>query len=632
MPRWPAWAPWLLAVLVIGLYAPTLSFPYVFDDAEAVVNNASLRHWRTAFAPPPDGGTTTGRPLLNASFALTQWLGRGAPWAHRLGNVLLHAAAAGMLFAVGRRTLALAAGADRANPGAAAPAALALALVWAVHPLQTESVTGIAQRSEVLCGVLLLAVLLAFLRGVAAEAPGASRRWLGVSVGACAAGMAAKEVMAVAPLLVLLHDRTFVAGSFAAAWRARRGYYLALAATWLVLAGLLAAGGGTRGVSAGLGLGVSPWHYLLTQAGALVHYDRLVFWPHPLVVDYGTGVVTAWTDVGWQSLVVVAALAGTGWALVRRPRIGFLGAWFFLLLAPSSSVIPLVAQTVAEHRMYLPLAAVLAAAGLAAGRWGGARLAGPGLVVVTAAAATLTVMRNEDYRTPLALWMRTVADYPENPRAHLNLGVEQQRAGRPAEALMCFEAALARRPDYVAAWYGAGSVLLELGRVDEAVVRLREAVRLGPAHADAQLALGNALVRAGEAVAALPHYVEAARLRPAADVSFNLGLALESLGRRAEAEAAWREAVRQDPGLVVAHRRLGLQAARAGRLAEAGEHFAAIVRVEPADAEALANLGNVRLLQGRAAEAVGLYEQVLRLRPGDARVLENLAVARQALR
>ena len=104
--------------------------------------------------------------------------------------------------------------------------------------------------------------------------------------------MASKEVMVSAPLIVLLYDRTFLAGTFRAAWNQRRRLYLGLAGTWLILIALLAGTGGTRGEGAGFGLGVSWWAYALKQCEAIVGYLKLSLWPHPLIIDYGTDVIT----------------------------------------------------------------------------------------------------------------------------------------------------------------------------------------------------------------------------------------------------------------------------------------------------------------------------------------------------
>ena len=582
-------SPWLAPALLVAAialaYANSLHAPWIFDDAGAVVDNPTIRTLASldVLRPPADGSTTTGRPLVNLTFALNYALSGENVWSYHALNLALHAGAALLLLGLLRRAMA------------PAPAFLAAAL-WALHPLQTESVVCIAQRTEILCGFLFLLTLYAFAR---ASAPAFHRsRWLAVSIAACLLGMATKEVMVTAPLIVFLYDRTFVAGAFAAAWRARRGYYLALAATWLLLALLVAQSAGARGASAGFGLGVTPWTYLLRQSEALVLYLRLSLWPHPLVLDYGTAIAGSLAEAWWQSLLVLALLAATIWALVRRPILGFAGAWFFLILAPSSSFVPLVTQTMAEHRMYLPLAAVVVLLAVALHSRFGARAAAF-LAVAALACFAATVARNRDYRDAVTIWTDTAAKLPQNPRAHHNLALALHHAGRAAEAHERFARAVALDPGYVTAHYNWAVALLGDGRVSEAAAQFAATLRLAPDHLDAHRQLAR--------------------------------LAAQS-GRSAEIETHLAAILRLVPDDLAAHRQLGLLLARSERLAPAAEHFRAVLRLAPADADAHANLGNVLLLAGQPREAIACYEASLRLRPDDARTRENLQLARDALR
>lgn len=640
-PVWlrPWFFPLLIILAVVGVYGNTLRVPFVFDDAGAVVNNTSIRQlWplKVPLTPPSDGSTATGRPVLNFTYALNYALSGLDGWSYHATNILLHTLAALTLLGLVHRTLRQAKChvIRDTSPGAGWLAGW-IALLWAVHPLLTETVSSIAQRTEGLVGFFYLFTLYAFSRAADSARPG---RWFFLSVVACLLGMGSKEVMVTAPLVVLLYDRTFVAGSFAEAWRRHRRYYASLAATWLLLAWILLGAGGSRGTSAGFGFGMTPWTYLLTQCEALIIYLKLCFWPHPLVLDYGMPVVTSASEVVLQGLGLLALLAGTVWALVRRPVLGFAGAWFFLILAPSSSVVPLVAQTMAEHRMYLPLLSVLALAMAALYRWLGARagwVLGAWIVVL----AGLSVARNHDYRSALVLWTDTVEKRPHSERAHTNLGLELQRAGRIDEAVASYRRALVLKPAHVSAHYQLGLLWLEQGRVDDALVSLQTAVRLAPGHADAQLALGNALVRAGRADEAIEAFRASLRVVPAADAYFNLGVAQENAGREAGAIAAYEAALQVQPGLAAAQERLarlhvaaGVRAARAGDAARAIPQLEAAVRLRPASVEAQANLGNAYFMQGRVADAIACYEAVLRLRPGDRGVRENLELARETLR
>ncbi len=177
--------------------------------------------------------------------------------------------------------------------------------------------------------------------------------------------MAAKESMAVAPLIVVLYDRAFEFPSIREAIRARGYFYAGLAATWIELGAFLWQ---QPRSTAGLFTAVDPWTYLLNQSQMLVVYLRLSVWPDPLILDYGLPRALAIRDVLPEALVVVLLLIASGIALARWPRIGFLAAAFFLTLAPTSSVIPIASEVAAERRMYLPFAA-LATLAAVAGRW-----------------------------------------------------------------------------------------------------------------------------------------------------------------------------------------------------------------------------------------------------------------------
>ncbi len=662
-----------LVLAIVLAYWNSLRTPFLFDDLGAVVNNPTIRQLGlAAFNPPADGSTTTGRPVVNFSFALNYAMSHEQVWSYHALNVAIHCLAALALFGIVRRTLLRDACGNAPSTAGRELSAYGLAfftaLLWAVHPLQTESVVGIAQRTESLCGLFYLLTLYAFTRSCTPPPIGTRAfawPWQGLSVAACLLGMATKEVMVTAPLLVLLYDRTFAAGSFSAAVRLRRGYYSALASTWLVLAVLVGRGEGARGASAGFGLGLSAWNYLLQQTEAICLYLKLSFWPHPLVLDYGTAVPHSLAEVAGPAIVVTALLAATLWALRRRPVTGFFGAAFFLILAPSSSVVPLATQTMAEHRMYLPLAAILCP--VLAALYVRLRQFSHGVLALLALGfGGMTAARNRDYRDAVTMWTDNVTKYPGAARAHNNLALALQKSGRTAEADAQFARAVALDPAYVTAHYNFGVALLDQDRTAEAIVQLESAVALAPDHADAQVNLGNALVRARRSAEAIPHYLAALRLCPAADGYYNLGVAqleenrpddaatsfraalqidptlagahyqlaqfADRSGAHADAEAEYRESLRYAPDHAAAHAKLGLLLARANRLPEAAEHLQAAVRLAPGDVDARANLGNVFLLQGQPRDAITCYEEVLRVRPNDSRTRENLQLARDALR
>jgi tetratricopeptide (TPR) repeat protein len=613
-----------LVLAAFAAYANSLGGPFVFDDLPAIVANPSIRRlWPVSgvLAPGLDGGlTVSGRPLVNLSLALNYAWGREAVAGYHVFNLLMHACAALLLFGIVRRTLLKPVLTARFEP-AALPLACGVAALWLLHPLQTAAVTYIVQRAEVMAGFCYLLTLYTFIRGSVAPRPGP---WLAASAVACLAGMACKEVMVTAPVMVLLYDRTFVAGGFRAAWVRRWGYYLPLAGTWLLLAWLVAGTGG-RGGSAGFGIERSSWEYLLTQCQAIVRYFGLVVWPHPLVFDYGMTTVGGFAAVWWQALLLIALAAGTAWALVKRPVAGFIGAWFFVLLAPSSSVVPVVTQTMAEHRMYLALAAPLILVAAVLYGWLGRR-AWPVLGVLAVLGGVVTFARNADYATAQGLWADTVAKRPTNARAHHNLGLAELSRGRLAEAERHLRDAIALAPGSSEPLYNLGVILTRQQRPAEAIAAYQEAIRLGPDHVGAHNNLANLLDDAGRSAEAGQHYAEAVRLQPGfAGARNSYGKWLIDAGRPAEALAQLEAAVRLQPGMAELHFNAGNACVALGRLPAAADHYREAIRLQPDHAEAHNNLGNILVELDRLPEAVAAYEQAARLDPAYAEPRRNLA-------
>jgi tetratricopeptide (TPR) repeat protein len=615
----------VIVVAALAAYHNTFRVPFLFDDEPTILNNPGIRHlwplW-SALWPRSPALTVSGRPIANFTFALNYALSGTHVWSYHALNLLIHILCGLTLFGVLRRTLLQPVLLGRFGRDAL-PLALAIALLWMLHPLQTEAVTYTVQRVESLMGLFYLLTLYGFIRSVASPRPW---RWLVCTIAACLLGMATKEVMATAPVLVLLYDRTFVAGTFREAWRRRWRLHLSLAATWVLLAGMVASTGWNRGGAVGFNVGVAPWKYWLTQFEAVAHYLWLSLWPHPLVIDYGTFWVHQAGPVVGSALVVVPLAAATVWALWRAPSPGFLGAWLFAILAPTS-VVPGTIQMIVEHRMYLPLAAVVALAVLgihaALGRRSWVMFAALALGL-----GLLTTRRNEDYRSELAIWSDTVAKRPDSTRARNGLAFALEHAGRIPEAIQQFEAALRLAPDDVEVRDNLGVTLEHAGRTAEAIQQFEAALRLKPDFPVAHSNLGNALLRTGRLADAVHQYEEALRLRPDyADAEYNLGGALDQAGQTADAVRHYEAAVRLQPDFAAAHNNLGNLLDRAGRISEAIAQYEAALRIQPDLAQTQDNLGVLLCRNGRAAEGLAHLNDAVRLQPEDARAHFNLGVA-----
>jgi len=571
-----AWLALLIVLAGISVYANSLSGVFLLDDMPRIVENPILKQpWHRGAWLQDD----LLRPPVSLSLAINYALGGLNVRGYHVFNLAIHILAGLTLFGVVRRTLqseALWASYARS----ATWLAFTVALVWEVHPLQTGSVTYIIQRCESMMGLFYLLTLYCAVRGASSSR---HRSWYGAAIVSCTLGMTSKSVMVTAPLMILLYDRAFLARSFREALRLRWGLYLGLAASLAFLAD----GGLFKHVSTAFSAlskqkmilsqapgGVSPLLYAATQSHVILHYLKLSFWPSGLCFDYWWPVVNRPAEVLPQILAIGALLVATIWALWRDPRLGFLGVWLFLILAPTSSVRPLN-NAAFEHRMYLPLAAVIVATvfggyGLVAyvserfsppPRW--VRSFTTGIVVlVVASLGYATVRRNEAYHSQLAMWTDVVGKRPENPRAHCHIGVELNKQGKRDEAIEMYRKALQMQPDNTIAHYNLANALREQGRNDEAIRHYREAIRRRPGYAEAHINLGSALAQQdrldeaiGEFHLALRSEQDDRRSRPLiiARAYMHLGNAQFAKGDFEEAVQAYRESLRFRPDYYRAH-------------------------------------------------------------------------------
>jgi Flp pilus assembly protein TadD len=531
----------LLASSGAWAYSTSFGGVLVLDDVRAIARNQTIRDLASALSPPP-ASTVSGRPVANLTFALNYALTpvevrdvfapaspgsrpaaddpflRNVRGYHFL-NLAIHLVAGILLFGVVRRTLST----DRLTPRFGASAswlAFVVALVWLVHPLHTESVTYVVQRVESLAGLFYLLTLYCAIRAAHASSRGA-RWWAAAAAVGCALGMATKEVMVTAPIAVWLWDRVFLAD------RTRRPRWLllaALAATWIVLGALVYHE--HRAPSIDLGQGM-VWRYLLTQAAVVTHYLRLAFVPSPLVFLYTWPLVTSVSAVLPQLALLTGLVGLTILGLVRRHPLAFAGAWFLLILAPTSTVLPIVTEVAAEHRMYLPLASVVACVIVGAYAIGCTLLTRPissgrrrvgiaiGAVLTFVLVVSLgarTRQRNRDYWSEEGLWQATVSEQPDNQRARVAYGVVLSSARRFAEAETELQSAVALSPADPIARGRLGIVQAAQGKFDEAIANLERALQSRPDDVDAHRALGQVYAIRQEEAPAVSHLERALQL------------------------------------------------------------------------------------------------------------------------
>lgn len=654
----------MLAVVAFAVYAPVLGAPYLFDDLVVIPENLHLRNgdyfrhepwWERVLLPKQTA--LSGRPVVIASVLLNYAVDGIRPVGYRLVNVGLHVVNACLLAAIVRRTLRHPRLAARYGPRAGA-LAWAAALLWLVHPLQTESVTYTIQRTEVIMSMWYLATLYASIRAWDGPRSGA---WGAAAVACCALGMGSKEVMVTAPVAVALYDRVFLADSWAEGLRRRWPLWLGLVSCWIVLAWLMWLG--PRTASVGTHLKMSVPDYVREQLAAVFTYLRLSFVPIGLCVDYGTGpypVMRPWEVLA--GLAVVPLVVGaTLYALWRRPAVGYLGAWVLLILAPTSTVVPIVTEPVAERRMYLPLAAiivgcVLAAYG-AAERWAARRQRGAAMgelprvsvraivlsaVALTVPLALVTTGRNRTFLSAEAAWRDVVDKRPENVRGWQGLGETLFGMGRGAEAEASYRRGLALHDDYQALHGDLASAIALQGvelldtaqrlaaqgnqqeaarleaegrrRLEESLVEYEIELERHPENQLAYASAATVLSRLGRDAEAEQKHLAMLRVRQDfLEGRLNYAQFLYVRGRVAEAREQLEYVLARDPGHASALNQLATVLVQQGDFAGAAERYRTAMQQDPASPVPVDNLARIFLMQGKPDEALTLTEQATAL-------------------
>lgn len=590
---------WMFALLLVlaGTLAYENSFAGMFhyDDFPCIVRNHSLKSligtWQATGDEIPGG--LKRRPVGRWTFALNRTWHDLDPWGYHAVNLAIHLVNGLLILSLVRETLRL--------PGMrvdlqqhATGLAFCTALLWVVHPLQTESVTYIVQRLESLMATFFLATLFCLLQGATKK----RRGWYVAAVVAAGLSLGTKEVALMIPPVALLYDRLFLAGSWRELIRQRGWVHGCL---WVGAIAYVIMGIGRipfywdrpevaaiTGNSAGGR--PSSWEFLRSQPGVLLHYLKLICWPQGQCLEYLWPIAHAPWEIYGQGGVIMGILLG-GIALLRiYPRVAFLILSFFLVLAPSSTIVPL--HLAFEHRVYLPLAALMAgfvlivytsllwcwrtvptrtSRAMAATLMLGCCLSIPWILV--------TRWRNEVYHSQLAMWQDVVRVRPENFRAHSDLGIFAAHAGKTALAAQHYAIALQLAPNYDVLQYNYGLFLVEhQQRIQEALPFLERAILLNPQHA-----------------------------------SYRFGYAdvLEKIGRLSDAETAFRAGLDRDPSEPIAHLRLGQLLMKQRRYEEAERHLWRSAELAPYLWQPHRELGQIDLAQGNLAAAIAHYQFVI---------------------
>ncbi len=644
-------------------YLNALDNGFVWDDDMLIVQNQRVRSLsfsgdsllRDFFqgAEADVGKYGYFRPLVTLSYMVDYRLWGLDPFGFHLTNVVLHAIASLLVLLLATRLVP-------EHP----EAALVSALLFAVHPVHTESVAWIAGRTDVIATVLtlssLLTALAAFRRPIRIG-------WLSVSLAAATAALFAKESVLVLPALVgvflLLYRREW-------SIRERAG----VVALYLVPVGAyLWVRFAVARVAAGATAPWTPWEWALSFLATVWLYLRRLLLPIELCAYITNPISTSLLDprvlAGGAATAVLVALACRSWR--DRPGLAFAVSWWWITLLPVANIIRVTSPadmgfTAAERFLYAPSVGLLIAVVL----WVAQHLRSRFLRMASASAgvlvlATLTVLRNPVWLDDPTLFSDALRSSPDAPllwnnlgrhwldagdgeqarrcfervvelqgpgsRILVNLAAAARLGGDPARALTLLDQAEAIEPDLAAIAYNRGLCQLALGDLDAAVDSLREATSRAPDNPRALGDLATAYGRAGRLDQARTTLVEALRVDPTSSALWaNLGVVDRQLGRLDDARRALERAVQLDPERSTVRGNLGVVLAQLGRREAAEVHLVAAIELDPTNLDAANAYGVLLAVTNRGSEAERVFRELAHDHPGDPEAYLNLGLlARQ---
>ena len=573
------------------------------------------------------------RPVGNVSFALNYYFHQYELGGYHVVNIIIHILSGIVLYAFLRITLSLPAA--KLNENQAYIISFFAALLWLVHPLQTQSVTYIVQRLNSLAALFYLLSLWFYLRGRLAQEKQKKWPWFACGGLAWMLALGCKQNAATLPFFVFLYEWYFFQDC-SADWLKRNLKYLILLVFLFALVALMYIGLKPAEKMASIGdYSLKEFTFLqrvLTQPRVVIYYLSLIFFPQPgrLNLDYDfplsdsliNPVTTLLSIVGIISLLVLA------FYLAKRERlISFCILWFLGNLVIESSIIPLA--VIFEHRNYLPSMMVCLIPVLLAFRYVNINWLRIGLLCgIVLVLAIWTYQRNRVWESHLTLWTDVVKKSPNKERPHSSLALALANIGDLDKAIEHYKKALQVSSKYPQTRNNLGAALAKQGKFDEAIEQYREALQLNPAYVEVLSNLGLALKNQGKNQEAIAQYQKALAIDPGFVKAYkNMGDALVDLDKTDEAIAQYRTALRIDPHFVEAYINLGIALKNQGKINEAAAQYQKALQIKPDFEQALNNLGVLLIDRGKTDEAIAIYRKALQASPDFAKVHRNLGYA-----
>jgi Flp pilus assembly protein TadD len=611
----------LFTALGFSIYSNTLDSPFVFDDLARIKENPYIHLTQLNFKDILKVGfskrSSKNRPIGNISFALNYYFHKYDLRGYHVVNIIIHVLTGFFLYWFLKITLNLPTVRSRyEHPDLIAFFA---ALLWLVHPVNTQSVTYIVQRLNSMAAMFYVLSLLLYLNGRLTQTKPKSWLWFVGSAFSWILALGCKQNSATLPFFVFLYEWYFFQNLNREWLKHKLKYFIGI----IIIFGFIAL----------LYLGPNPLEKftsfkdfsnkeftfterVLTQFRVVIYYLNLFFFPHPsrLNLDYDYPLSHSLFNplTTLLSLCFIIGSLGLAVFLAKKERLISFGIfWFFGTLVIESSILPLA--IIFEHRTYLPYVLVGVVPVLLIYRYIKIDWLKLGLLsAVLILFSIWTFERNRDWKDDVTIWADAVKKSPNKARPHNNLGEALAKQEKTDEAINHYLKALQIKPNFAEAYQNLGVALGLKGKTDEAINSYHKALEIRPGYAKAHMGLGVELFNRNRVEEAIDHYYKALKLNPGSDEAHNnlCGTFLK-LGNPERAINHCREALRTNPLLAEAHNNLGISLMQAGPIDQAIEHFREALRINPEFSAANNNIQGALAIQKKIKEDMEKIQKAL---------------------
>jgi tetratricopeptide (TPR) repeat protein len=621
--------------------------PFTFDDKPTIVDNPIVRNL-SYFVHPSEASKFTGfaqhgslkkRYVGHLSFALNYRAHGLNVMGYHITNLLIHILNGMLLYSLIMMTFRTPRLSDSSLKDSSGTIALFAALLFVLHPVQTQAVTYIVQRFTSMAATFYLFSLVCYIRSRLGTVATKRHLLFALSVLFAALAMETKEVAFTLPASIALYEFMFFSGKI----KRRALYLIPLFLTMLIIPlshleldkPLLETLGEMD--EATTIRDISRFDYLMTEFRVVVTYLRLLVLPVNQNLDYSYPIYGSFFNAPvLLSFLFLSSILGLGVYLLYRSRstdsslrLSAFGIfWFFITLSVTSSIIPL--HVIYEHRMYLPSIGMITAfvifiSLLIKRRELTKSFLIPAMALIVVALTGTTYARNSVWKSEISLWRDVVQKSPDNARGHNNLGTAYDEEGMYDRAINHFRAAIRLLPTYAEAHNNLGAILEVKGMTEDAIQKYRTAVELKPDYEEAHNNLGTIYYATGRKNSALDHYRIVLKLNPYhAEAYYNLANIYQTEGLTDMAVEQYKAALKSKPDFAEAHNNLAVAYISKGLNRMAIEHLQLSLRLKPDNAEAHFNLGIAYLNKGFTEKARREFEAALKLRPGYQKAIEHL--------